>query len=132
MKPLKIVSLKGEVFSGSGEGARFIELPWVKQQIIEKIGFIPYSGTLNIELTKNNLEAQNSLKKAKGIEIIPARGFCRGKCFRTYMDYLKCAIVIPEVEGYAENVVEIIASVNLRKTLNLKDGDIVEVEVILE
>ena len=31
--------VKGKVFSGSGEGARFIEIPWVKKQIAEKLLF---------------------------------------------------------------------------------------------
>ena len=45
----KIV-FKGSVFSGNGEGRKFIELPWVKRQIQEKLGFTPYLGTLNIRL----------------------------------------------------------------------------------
>jgi len=125
MNPSKMLSLKGKVFSGTGEGAKFTELPWAKQQIIEKIGFIPYPGTLNIKLTKN------PLKNAKGIEISPVKDFCRSKCFYAYLDNLKCAIVIPEVEDYPENVIEVIAPVNLREKFKLKDGDLVEVNVIV-
>ena len=40
-----------------------------------------------------------------------------------------CAVVIPQIEDYPENVLEIIASVNLRETLNLKDGEDVTVSV---
>jgi len=132
MKPSRIMSLEGEVFSGSGEGAKFIKLPWVRQQIIEKIGFTPYLGTLNVKLTQKSLIAKNSLKKAEGVEISPPKGFCRGKCFNAYLNHLKCALVVPEVEGYPEKVIEIIAPVSLREKFKLKDGDIVKVKIMLK
>lgn len=132
MNLAKMLSLKGKVFSGTGEGAKFTEFPWAKQQIAKKIGFIPYPGTLNIKLSKNSLVAKNSLKKANGIGISPEEGFCRGKCFYAYIDNLKCAIVIPELEHYPEDVIEVIAPVNLREKLKLNDDDAVEVKVIIE
>jgi riboflavin kinase len=44
---------------------------------------------------------------------------------------VKCAIVIPDVPNYPEDVLEIVAPVNLREKLQLKDGDHVEIEVTL-
>jgi len=125
-----MLRVKGIVFSGSGEGARFIEIPWVRKQITEKLGFIPYAGTLNIKLAEG-IANSKLLKKAKAIEILPAEGFCRGKCFNAcFMDTLKCAIVIPEVENYPEDILELIAPINLREKFKLKDGDIVNVEIM--
>ena len=127
---MKMLRVKGIVFSGSGEGARFIEIPWVRKQITEKLGFIPYAGTLNIKLAEG-IANSKLLKKAKAIEILPAEGFCRGKCFNAcFMDTLKCAIVIPEVENYPEDILELIAPINLREKFKLKDGDIVNVEIM--
>jgi CTP-dependent riboflavin kinase len=69
------------------------------------------------------------LKKAKAIEI--AKGFRRGRCFNAcFMDTLKCAIVIPEVENYPENILEVVASINLRQKFKLKDGDTVDVKIM--
>lgn len=125
-----LIHLKGKVFSGTGEGAKFMELPWVKRQIEEKLGFVPYPGTLNIKLSKDKVKLKKLLKRAKSIEILPARGYCLGKCFKAHLgNGLECAIVLPEVRGYSENVIEIIAPMNLRETLKLKDGDIMEVRV---
>jgi riboflavin kinase len=122
--------VKGKVFSGSGESARFIEIPWVRKQIAEKLGFIPYPGTLNIKLAEG-IANSKLLKKAKAIEILPTEGFCRGRCFNAcFMDTLKCAIVIPEVENYPENILEVIAAINLREKFKLKDGDIVDVKIM--
>ncbi|MFZ0966140.1 MAG: DUF120 domain-containing protein [Candidatus Bathyarchaeia archaeon] len=122
--------VKGKVFSGSGEGARFIEIPWVKKQIAEKLGFIPHFGTLNIKLTEGIANVK-LLKKAKAIEILPAEGFCRGRCFNAcFMNTLKCAIVIPEVENYPEDILEVIAAINLREKFKLKNGDVVDVQIM--
>jgi riboflavin kinase len=127
-----VLQVKGKVFSGSGEGAKFIQLPWVKTQIAEKLGFIPYPGTLNIKITEGSREFEKLLKKEKMTEILPAKGFCRGRCFKAIlMDNLKCAIIVPEIPNYAENIIEVIARVNLREKLKLKDGDVVEVQIAI-
>jgi riboflavin kinase len=128
----KTVHIPGKIFSGTGEGAKFIQLPWVKRQITKKLGFTPYPGTLNIKLTEDSLNFKELLKKAKAIEILPSEGFCRGKCFEAYfMDKLKCAIVIPDVVNYPADIVEVIAPINLREKFHLKDGDMVDVKIIL-
>jgi riboflavin kinase len=130
--PSKSFYVKGKVFSGGGEGAKFIALPWVRKQIAEKLGFTPYSGTLNLKITEADVNLKKSLKNARSIEISPAEGFCRGKCFNAYfMNTLKCAIVIPEVENYPEDIIEVIAQVNLREKFKLKDGDVIEVKILI-
>jgi riboflavin kinase len=47
-----------------------------------------------------------------------------------FISGIKGAIVRPERSNYPANLVEVIAPVNLRKTLCLSDGD--EIEVMLE
>ena len=126
----RLLRIKGKVFSGTGEGAKFMELPWVKKQMEEKLGFVPYPGTLNIKLSKDKVKFKNLLKRAKPIEILPAEGYCLGKCLKAHLvNGLECAIVLPEVKNYPEDVIEIIAHVNLREKLQLKDGDIIEVMI---
>lgn len=130
---MSAIEFKGRIFSGSGEAAEFIKLPWVKAQIIEKLGFTPYNGTLNIKLNEESLAIKRCfLNEAKPIQILPPKGFCSGTCFRAvFMDKLECAIVLPEVDGYPEDVIEIIAPINLRRQFQLKDGDIVKVKILL-
>jgi len=45
------VHFSGEIISGKGEGSRFVQLPWVREQIVNKIGFAPYPGTFNIKIS---------------------------------------------------------------------------------
>jgi len=129
---LKTLLLEGEVFSGKGEGTEFIKLPWVRKQIKEKLGFTPYLGTLNIRLTERSVILKNLLKNAQGIEITPAEGFHRGVCFKAYLMGLECAVVIPEVQDYPENTLEVVAPTKLREHLKLKDGSIIEIKVLLK
>lgn len=127
---MKILCLKGEIFSGRGEGAKFIELAWVEKQMEEKLGFTFFPGTLNIKLTAESVKMGKLLKKRAGFEIPPASGYCRGRFFKAKIQDIEGAVLIPEVAGYPENIVEVVASVNLRETLHLSDGSPVEVEVM--
>jgi riboflavin kinase len=130
---LKALRIKGMVFSGKGEGTKFIKLPWVRRQITEKLGFTPHLGTLNIKLSRESLKFKTILEMAEAIEISPDAGFHGGRCFKAYlMNDLKCAVVIPETSDYPKDVLELIAPVNLREKLRLGDGDCVDVKILLE
>ena len=119
---MKRIELNGTVFSSRGEGKKFLELPWVKQQIKQKLGFTPYPGTLNMMLSKESVKRKKLLEKAHPIKVFPADGYCSGTLIKAFIGKLECAIVIPEVAGYPKGVLEIIAPVNLRETLQLEDG----------
>lgn len=127
---MKTLCIKGTVFSGSGEGTRFTEFSWVKRQIAEKLGFKAYSGTLNLRIMEDAYKLK-ALRNAKAIEILPPKGFYRGKCFKAAIDSVKCAIIIPEIPNYPENMLEIVAPLNLRERFKLKDGDTVKVTIML-
>jgi riboflavin kinase len=126
---LRSLRLTGRVFSGKGRGAKFVDLAWVREQIEQKLGFSPYPGTLNIRLTPESTRMMRTLMKTPSVEIVPARGYYSGKLFQADLMGLECVVVIPEVPGYREDVIEVISSGNLRKTLNLADGSQCEVKV---
>jgi riboflavin kinase len=125
------VTLCGRVFSGEGEGEKFVDLPWVKRQIEAKLGFIPYSGTLNLRLSEESVKRRKLLEKAHSTKVCPAEGYCNGVLIKASIGTLECVIVVPEIAGYPMNVLEIIASVNLREKLQLADGAEVAVSVNL-
>jgi riboflavin kinase, archaea type len=126
---LQKIAFKGTVFSGNGEGRKFIDLPWVKGQIKEKLGFTPYIGTLNIHLSKESVKQKKLLQNAQQSEIYPEKGFCKGKLIQAGIDNLECAIIIPEVTNYPNDVLEVIAFWYLRERLRIADGDEVTVTV---
>lgn len=120
--------VSGRVVSGVGQGRRFTGLEWVGHQI----GFVPYPGTLNLEVRGARWEAlRRRLSRAKGIPIVPAEGFCAAKCFRVLLnDTLDGVVVLPEVPNYPTDKLEIIAPLPVRERLGLKDGDRVRVRLL--
>jgi CTP-dependent riboflavin kinase len=123
--------LKGTVFSGRGEGAKFISLQWVRKQIREQLGFSPYAGTLNLRLVEESRKTKTLLTRAAGLKIVPASGFYPGKLFRARVMNVECAVIIPQVPGYSKNVIELVSSVSLKDKLDLVDGSTCEVSVTI-
>lgn len=120
--------LRGSVFSGLGQGRYFTQLDWVKDQCRDKVGFIPYPGTLNVRIEDRYLPVVASLRKKEGIRLIPPNAqSCEGKGYRASLNGTPVAIVIPMVDDYPRDILEIIAPVNLRETLSLTDGSKVAV-----
>jgi CTP-dependent riboflavin kinase len=122
--------ITGKIVSGAGEGAYFTQIDWVSSQCSEKLGFIPYPGTLNLDIAEEFLVTVESLEKEKGIELIsPDPKFCNGKAFPVLLGEMRAAIIMPEekVRVHPKNIIEIIAPLNLKAALNLKDGDSVTV-----
>ena len=130
------VTLEGTVFTGLGEGAYYITKEHYRKQFIEKLGFDPYPGTLNLKLTTEyDLKTRTELEAYPAIEIEgfknEDRTFGLVKCYpATIGNKIKGALISALRSHYGISVVEIIAPVCLRKHLNLKDGYKVKVEVL--
>ena len=129
------VTLEGTVFTGLGEGAYYISKEIYRKQFIEKLGFEPYPGTLNLKLTTEyDLKTRTELETYPAVEIEgfknENRTFGLVKCYPATIDNkVKGALVSALRSHYDVSVVEVIAPVCLRKQLNLKDGLKVKVEV---
>lgn len=126
--------IRGVVTTGFGEGRYYITQKGYTKQFIKKLDLEPYEGTLNLKLSRNELRGLELLKNSEGIKI---EGFDKGgrsfgavKCFHAKINNVDCAVVMPKRSHY-KDVVEVISKVHLRRTLSLKDGDEVELCVML-
>ena len=117
--------LQGLLCSGLGEGAGFIALEWVGRQCRDKLGFQPHPGTVNLRLSGQDwAAARDAMQCAPGIVIDPPPGFCAAKCFAVVIDgCVEGAAILPEVDAYPEDKLEIVAPIALRQALHLRDGD---------
>jgi riboflavin kinase len=131
MHPLNEINLIGKVVSGRGEGRKYLALAWVKQQLTEKLGFTPFAGTLNLQLDAGSVKQKNQLNKNTAHGICQSTGYCAGLLFKASIVGLDCAVVIPQVKHYPDELLEVVAAVDLRRELRLHDGDDVEVTVLL-
>ncbi len=124
---MQVLLLLGTVFTGKGDGKRFVSLPWVKKQIESQVGFTPYAGTLNLRLTGTSQKNRTMLQKAQHLVIKPKKGFCPGYLIRAQVGNVQVAVVIPEVPGYPSDTLEVIAPVCLREEFGLSDDSLVAV-----
>jgi riboflavin kinase len=130
------ITLEGTVFTGLGEGAYYISKEKYRKQFIEKLGFDPYPGTLNLRLTTDyDVKARNELEAYPAVELegftSEDRTFGSVKCYPvTIENKVKGALISALRSHYDASVLEIIAAVPLRKHLSLKDGHKVKVEVL--
>jgi riboflavin kinase len=129
------VTLEGTVFTGLGEGAYYIVKDYYRKQFIEKLGFDPYPGTLNLKLTSNyDIKTRNELEAYPAIEIEgfknEDRTFGLVKCYPVMIDNkIKGALITALRSHYDVSVLEIISPICLRKHLKLKDGNKVKIDV---
>ncbi len=129
------VTLEGSIFTGLGEGAYYVSKESYRNQIVEKLGFEPYPGTLNVKLTSDyDIKTRQELEAYPAIEVMgfqnEDRSFGLVKCYPAIIGgKVKGALVTALRSHYDASVLEIIAPVCLRKQLGLKDGNKVKVEI---
>ncbi len=131
------VTLEGVLFTGLGEGAYYVTRDEYRKQFMEKLGFDPYPGTLNLKLTSEyDKKARSELETYPGIEIEgfkdESRTFGNVKCYPVVINNkMKGAVIFALRSHYNSSVLEIIAPTYLRSQLKLKDGHKVKVEVLI-
>ncbi|MDJ0927826.1 MAG: HAD-IA family hydrolase [Gammaproteobacteria bacterium] len=121
--------ITGRVMTGLGQGAGFTGLDWVRNGFVTRLGIDPWPGTLNLQIeAAGDQQAWYELKQTPGIDF-PAGdpSACDARCYAVRIDgRIPAAIVLPDVPGYPQNQVELVASLPLRDTLELREGDTVD------
>ena len=118
------MAINGTVMPGVGEGSHYVNRCLDYFETI--LGFTCFPGTLNLKL-KQPIDFNGHEK----IQIVPKESdLSPVDCYLiSIADQFDGAIVIPHKTRYGPDVIEIIASVNLRNTLNLKDGDTLPIDL---
>ncbi|HXZ24137.1 MAG TPA: DUF120 domain-containing protein [Methanomassiliicoccales archaeon] len=126
--------IKGGIVTGMGEGQYYVTQEGYQEQFLHRLGFRPYEGTLNVRVSPTDLYKLDILRRSVGILI---KGFERNGrtfgdvvCHKASLQNIECAVVVPSRSHY-EDVIEVLCKYHLRRTLGLKDGDVVEVRVSL-
>ena len=118
--------ITGKIVSGVKQGAFFTQLDWVQEQCLQKLGFKPFPGTLNLEIAHENMRIIEALQAQEGIELVPPdSNFCAGSVFPISIEGISGAMVAPaaDVRVHAKNIIEIISHLGLKDALGVEDGD---------
>jgi len=129
------LELNGEVVGGLGEGRYYLSMKGYKARIKEKLGFVPYPGTLNIRIKKDEMWKKKAILQMDPLIINGFKDKNRsyGDLF-AYKCSIKgleegCALIVPLRTHHGEDVMELICPLNIKKRLALKNGDSVRVMV---
>lgn len=126
---------EGVAVSGVGDGAYYMSLPRYRRQFIDKLGFEPYPGTLNIKLAgQAYVNTKRQLESYPGVLI---EGFNDNK--RTY-GWVKCypasindkvdgAVLILERTHHDDSIIEVISPVRIKDVSGINYGDRLTVTV---
>jgi len=131
-KVREILAIQGRLISGVKQAAFFTQLEWVKEQCLEKLGFIPYPGTVNLEVLEIDLPKLRLIQKEEGIRLIPPDPkFCEGRTLRASIESIRGCLFIPPQEAnvHQPNIIEFMAPVLVKSILGVEEGDILTIEV---
>ena len=126
--------IRGKLVTGIGVGKHFTRLDWAREQFVRKLGIDPHPGTVNLVVSDPDSERSwAALKQTSGIRIEnPGSGpnDCDARCFPVTIEGdRQGAIVLPEVNDYAADQIEVIAEAELRSALEITDGDSLALEI---
>ncbi len=119
--------LTGTVVSGMGRGAAYIGMAAYQRKFKQELGFSPYPGTLNLEVDIDDREAFQAA--ADGVEVdsveVDGEAFSAVTAYPAEVNGVQVAVLDLEITDHPDDIVELIAPVNLRDELDLEDGDTV-------
>jgi riboflavin kinase len=130
-----LLRFNGRLVTGLGEGAYYVRLPEYRRQFIEALGFDPYPGTLNIQLSPKDRNVQQTLESTSQPIIVKGftshgRTFGDVKCFpATINDAIHGAVILIHRTHHDDRIIELIAPDDLRTQLRLVKGSRVKVAV---
>jgi len=126
------LKISGKIVGGAKQGAFFTGLDWVQKQCLKKLGFAPWPGTLNLLIPMDHVAVIEELKVKEGMELVsPDSNYCSGYVFPVSIEGISAAIVFPaeDVRVHHKNIIEIISPKMLKDTLDVKDGDQVNITI---
>ena len=129
------LTFTGTITSGMGEGAYYMSMKGYTKQFKSKLGYIPYPGTVNIQIKEKKFsEAISQLSNYEGIKISPfsdgKRTFGWVKCFKSKINNkIDCELILLERTHHDTTIVEFISKNNIRKALKISDKSNVKVKI---
>ncbi len=127
------ILVKGVVFSDLGRAGAFLGIDWVRNAVRERVGFDPYPGTLNLRVHGDDLDRWGQVRQhgSRVMLLPPDPAFCNAFLLTGFVQgwapatgfRRRVAVVVPAVENYPADKLEIVAAVSLKQAHSVRDGD---------
>jgi riboflavin kinase len=127
----RVVRLEGQVTDGMGEGRHYVTLSGYAEQFRERLGYEPFPGTLNVDLTEESVRRRSGIDAIEAVHIEgwedEERTYGPADCIPAAVEadgerYEGAHAIVPERTHHDEDQLELIAPDRLREELDL-DGD---------
>ena len=124
--------IEGRLVVGLGKAADFTQIDWVRRQLQERAGIDPHPGTVNLRIEDSaSLANWRDWCDTPGQTLAPEDAeFCSARCYPVRIGgRIPAAVLVPQVPGYPQDKLEMVAAVAVRSSLSLGEGDRVSVEL---
>ena len=127
-KEAETIIFEGEVVSGLFQGAYYISKEGYQRQIIHKLGFEAFPGTLNVKIKEKEYNKRQKLERGPSIRLEgfkdEERAFGAARIYPCIInDEEEGAMIVAERSSHDYSVMEIISPQYLRRKMELADGD---------
>ena len=128
------IVIQGHIITGIGEGAYYVDV--YSSKLKSALGFKPHLGTLNVKIVDD--DSRKAISRMRNTTPLVLSGFSyKGRTFGDVICYrvrvnkkIEAAIVIAQRTHHSEEILEVVAPVNIRDSLKLDDNDIVTLTVV--
>lgn len=118
-----------------------MSLDWVRKVLQESLGFAPYPATLNLRPeSQSEIDLWKEIRhEVKGMNISPGESeFCHARLFRVEIrrpagggtEKVKGGVILPGIEDYPADKIEVVAPVKLKDEFHVRDGDRLSLEFV--
>ncbi len=132
--PQDEVTIEGFISKGIGEGAYYIDV--YSSKLRNALGFKPYLGTLNVKVVDDDSRKAVGRMKNSPPLVLPGfrhkdRTFGDVICYRVKInDEIEGAVVIAQRTHHSEDILEVVAPVNIREALGLADDERIKLTLV--
>ncbi|MFW6436980.1 MAG: DUF120 domain-containing protein [Halococcoides sp.] len=136
------VTLSGSLTRGMGEGRHYVSLPGYAEQFERRLGYDPFPGTLNCRLDEESVRARTRMNALDPIVIEgwdgEERTYGPAYCYPATVEAPSgeraspVHVISPERTHHDETELELLAPTRLRDSLDLEDGDRLQIHVRTE
>lgn len=134
------LELRGAVTSGDRKARNYLSMPGYTEQFVERLGYEPFPGTLNLELTEESVSTRSKLDELDPILIQEwsddDRTYGAVLCYPAEIGdeadgalFTPCHLIVPKRTDHEDKIIEVIAPENLRDVLGVSDQDALVVNV---